>query len=144
MTSLTYAERALELFRQRPPDENRIDWLANQLLMLAAESQSPSLRIAAPGEGDGRVLECSDSVQAVTSSDPGPLRVFRTLLARLAKMAEEENGAAFDPYGGKLHFDRTGPGGPVRLSVEFGNTTTTQLLTMSKASPDHAASPGTG
>jgi hypothetical protein len=63
--------------------------------------------------------------------------VFRTLLARFAKMAEEENGTAFDPYGGKLHFDRPGPGGPVRLNVEFRNTTVAQSVTLTKA-----ASPG--
>jgi hypothetical protein len=133
MTGLTSAERALELFRQRPPGENRIDWLANQLLALAAEGGPLSLRIT-PSDGELHpTFECSDSVHVIASEDPGPLRLFRTLLARLAKMAEEENGTAFDPYGGKLHFDRPDSTGPVRLDVEFDNTTTAQSLTMVKA-----------
>jgi hypothetical protein len=139
MTGLTSAERALELFRQRPTGENRIDWLANHLLALAAECGLLSLRITSSEGGLHPTFECSDSVHVVTSEDPGPLRLFRTLLARFAKMAEEENGTAFDPYGGKLHFDRPGPGGLVRLDVEFRNTIVAQCITLTKAVPPHTA-----
>jgi hypothetical protein len=133
MTTLTVAERALDLFSHYPTGENRIDWLANQLLALAAESRSLSLRIVRDEKDDGPVLECSDSVHVVVLKDSGPLRLFRTLLARFAKMAEEENGTEFTPYGGKLHFDRPGPAGPVRLDIEFVNTTVVQWLKLAKA-----------
>jgi hypothetical protein len=132
MTSLTAADRALEFFRTRPPVENSIDWLANQLLALAAETNRISLRIVPAENGKGPVLECSDAAHTITSSDPVPLRLFRTVLARFAKMAEEENGMPFDPYGGKTHFDRTGPGGPVRLDVQFANTTQDQSIVITK------------
>ena len=132
MTSLTSAERGLELFLSRPPGENRIDWLANQLLALAAECRFLSFRVVPVGEGKW-TFECSDSAHAVASDDPGPLRVFRTLLARYAKMAEEENGAEFTPYGGSLYFDRATASGPTRVSVEFRNTTTAQSLTLTTA-----------
>ena len=131
MTGLTSAERALELFLSRPPGENRIDWLANQLLALAAECQFLSFRIVPLGEGKWS-FECADSAHVVTSADPSPLRVFRTLLARYAKMAEEENGTEFTPYGGKLHFDRPTPAGPTRLTAEFRNTSAAQTLTLTK------------
>jgi hypothetical protein len=131
MTSVTAADRALELFRHRPPVGNAIDWLANQLLALAAETELISLRIVPAENGKGPVLECSDSAHTISSSDPGPLRLFRTLLARVAKMAEEE-GLPFDPYGGTVHFDRSGPVGPVRLDVEFANTTQSQSISILK------------
>ena len=132
MTGLTSAERALELFQTHPPGENRIDWLANQLLALAAEGRSLTLRIVHSG-AEKRVMECSDSAHTVTSDHPGTLRVFRTLLARFAKMAEEENAAAFTPYGGNVHFDRPSSDGPARLYVEFQNTTQAQSLGITKS-----------
>jgi len=141
MTSMTFAERALELFQRRLPPVERLDWLANQLLALAAECGSLSLRILPSFRGEDPTFECSDSDHALTSKDRGPLRVFRTLLARLAKMAEEENGADFEPYGGRLHFDRPGPGGPVRLDVEFKNTTVAQSVTLTKAAPPRVSVP---
>jgi hypothetical protein len=115
------------VFRRRPAD-NPIDWLAHQLLTLAADSQRLSLRIIPSADGENPALEATDSVHVVTTEDPSPLRLFRTLLARFAKMAVEENGTEFNPYGGKLHFERSGPGGPVRLDVEFANTTQVQSL----------------
>jgi hypothetical protein len=42
---MTFAERALELFLNRPAGENRVDWLANQLLVLAQESHFQAFRI---------------------------------------------------------------------------------------------------
>ena len=132
MASLTSADRALELFRHRPPEGNPIDWLANQLLALAAECGGLSLRIVLTAGREGPVLELSDSVHLVTSEDSGPLRLFRTLLARFAKMAEEENGTTFNPYGGKVHFDRPGRGGPIRLDVDFVNTTQIQSITITR------------
>src|SRR5947209_5007935 len=116
---MTSATRALELFLRRPTGANRIDWLANQLLALAAEARFLSMRILPNEAGDGWTFETSDSGHVVSSQDPGPLRVFRTLLARLAKMGEEETGVEFNPYGGKLSFERASPTGPVRIDVEF-------------------------
>ncbi|WP_439630277.1 hypothetical protein [Gemmata sp.] len=117
MTSLTTAERALDLFRQRPDVENRIDWIANQLLALAAEGDGLALRIVAT-EAGGHALECAESGHVSVTTEAGPVRLFRTVLARLAKMAEEESGAAFNPYGGALVFRRCDIGA---VSVEFSN-----------------------
>jgi hypothetical protein len=129
MVSPTPAERGLELFLVHTPVDTRLDWLANQLLALAAEGIVLSFRVVPVSEGKW-TFECSDSVHVVSSDDPGPLRVFRPLLARFAKMAVEENSAEFTPYGGKLHFDRPGLDGPTRLTVEFRNTTVAQTLAL--------------
>jgi hypothetical protein len=130
MTSLTHADRALELFRRRPAVENPADWVANELLALAADSGRLSLRIAHSAEGKGPSLECSDPSNSVTSDESGPLRLFRTVLARFAKLAEEECGTAFDPYAGNACFDRTGPSGLVRLDVDYTNTTQDQSISI--------------
>jgi hypothetical protein len=45
-------------------------------------------------------------------------------------MAEEENGTEFNPYGGKLHFDRDSPTGHVRVAVEFVNSSNDQSLSL--------------
>jgi hypothetical protein len=129
MIALSTTERALDLFRRRPVGENRIDWLANQLLALAGETGVLSLRMA-QADGTGPVLECSDGTNVSASDEPGPLRLFRTLLARLAKMSEEEGGTEFDPYGGTLHFDRPGP---LRVRVEFRNTSGEQRVEMTRS-----------
>lgn len=131
MTTLTAADRALDLFRHPPGGGDRLAWLANQLLALAGESGSLSLRVAPAA--DGPVVECADAAHAVRSGDPGPLRLFRTVLARLAKMAADETGAAFDPYGGELRFDRPSPAGPVSITARFCNTTAAQSLTLTRA-----------
>jgi hypothetical protein len=119
---LTTAERALDLFRQRPDVKDRIDWIANQLLTLAAEGDGLALRIVATGAG-GHGLECAESGHVSVTTEAGPVRLFRTVLARLAKMAEEETGAAFNPYGGALLFRQSGTGA---VSVEFSNVAGSQ------------------
>lgn len=129
MTSLTTAERALDLFRQRPDVENRIDWLASQLLALAAEGDGLALRTT-PTPVGGHALECAEAGHVASTSESGPVRLFRTVLARLAKLAEQENGAEFNPYGGSLVFNRPGIGS---IGVEFCNTPGSQSLRMSKA-----------
>jgi hypothetical protein len=127
---MTFATRAVELFLQRPPGVNRIDWLANQLLALATESHYLHLRIISDEGADSLTFECADSTNVHRTSDSSPLRLFRTLLARFAKMAEEENGAEFSPYGGKLNFDRNGPAGQVKVAVEFVNSGNAPSLCM--------------
>ncbi|MDB5312874.1 MAG: hypothetical protein JWO38_7076 [Gemmataceae bacterium] len=130
---MTSSTRALDLFLRRSTDTNRIDWLANQLLALAAESQSFSLRLGPGEDGIAWVLEAFDADQLVSTREPGPVRVFRTVLARLAKLAEQETGAAFNPYGGKLWFDRTSPTGPARVIVDFINAGDGCSLTMTRS-----------
>jgi hypothetical protein len=127
---MTFAARALDLFLNRPEGVNRVDWLANQILDLAIESHFLAFRIVPQKDGDQLSFVCSDSLHNCSSPEPNPLRIFRTLLARFAKMAEEENGVEFNPYGGGLYFDRAGPNGPVRVSVEFVNTGIAQSLSL--------------
>jgi hypothetical protein len=127
---MTFSNRALDLFLQRPEGVNRIDRLANELLALAMESHFLAFRIVPQKDGDELTFECSDSLHVNTSTNPSPLRIFRTLLARFAKMAEEENGTEFNAYGGKLHFDRNSPTGPSRVIVEFVNTGQMQSLSL--------------
>ena len=141
---MTPAERALALFQRPLPPVERLNWLANGLLAIAAEAGPLSLRIIPSDGGLHPAFECSDSVHVITTEDRGPVRVFRTLLARFAKMADEESGAEFTPYGGQLHFDRPGPSGPVRVDVEFTNTTVAASATLTKAPPPWAPFPTTG
>lgn len=124
------ADRVLELFQTRPTGSNRIDWLANQLLALTVEARALALRLVPDRAGGGWAFEVTASGRQVSTPDAGPVRLFRTLLARFAKMGEEETGAAFNPYAGKLHFDRTGSTGPARIDVEFENTAGIQSLSL--------------
>jgi hypothetical protein len=130
---MTPAARALELFLARPTGVNKIDWLANELLALAAESASLSLRLVRDETGTDLRFEAADPSETIASRSPTPLRLFRTVLARLAKMAQEENDAEFNPYGGRYYFNRNGPKGPVRIDVELENTAGLQRLTLRRA-----------
>jgi hypothetical protein len=67
-------------------------------------------------------------------------------------MAEEEDGAEFNPYGGKIHFNRISPTGPVGVNVEFVNSGNAQSIslalqpnemTLSVPPDSHAKHPGT-
>ncbi len=134
MRTLPVADRMIELFGHRPTDEGRKACVADELLSLATESDFMSIRVAGCDEDVGVVLECSDSSHVVGSREAGPLRVFRTLLARFAKMAEDETGTAPTAYGTRLHLERPSVSGPVRLSVEFANTSEIQYLAIAKTS----------
>jgi hypothetical protein len=130
---MTLAQRVLELFLARPTGVNQVEWLANELLALAAESPFLSLRLVPDETGTGLRFEAIDPSATISSEDSTALRLFRTVLARLAKMAEVESGVEFNPYGGTVHFDRQGPQGPVRIDAEFGNTSGAQHLTLRRA-----------
>ena len=94
MATLPVADRMIELFGHWPTDEGRKVCVADELLTLATESDFMSIRSRVVDEDVGVVLECSDSSHVVGSKEAGPLRVFRTLLARFAKMSEDETGTA--------------------------------------------------
>ena len=68
------------------------------------------------------------TTNGTTASDTGRpgLRLFRTLLARMAKMGADEANAQFEPYGGRVVFHRAGS----RIETEFENTTVEQRLSM--------------
>jgi hypothetical protein len=144
---MTPAARAVELFLARPTGVNKIDWLANELLALAAEASTLSMRLVPDGVGTGLTFEASDRSGTIASQDSTPLRLFRTVLARLAKMAEEESRAEFNPYGGRFSLDRMGPQGPVRIDVAFrnagGNASVTLTAAPSAVVGNPIASPAT-
>jgi hypothetical protein len=132
---MTPAARALELFLTRPPQANKVDWLTNALLALAADAPLLSLGLVPDETGAGLTFEATDQFGTVSSRDASPLRLFRTVLARLAKLAEEERQAEFNPYEGQFSFDRVGPTGPVRIDVQFRNTGRGACLTLSRTAP---------
>jgi hypothetical protein len=130
---MTPAARALELFLTRPDGVNKVDWLANELLALAAEAPLLSLRLVADEAGTGLTFEATDQSETIASRDSAPQRLFRTVIARLAKMAEEEGRGEFNPYEGRFSLDRVGPKGPVRIDVELRNTSGMPCVTLSRA-----------
>lgn len=141
MTALpadTPAGVALGLFTSRPADGgNKIDWLADQLLTLAVGTPALSMGLVPDDPGTGAVrLEVADSVHRLTSTDPTPLRLFRTLLARLAKLSADESATNFDPYHGRYVLTRSRrEDGPVRLEVEIDNTTVEPRLRITRVAP---------
>jgi len=133
MKNLPVADRMIELFGHWPPAEGRREDLANDLLSLATDAEFQSVRVAGCDEDVGVVLECADSSHVVGSKEAGPLSVLRTLLKWFTRMAEEA-GTVPNSFGTRLHFERPGSSGPVRLSVEFANTSEIQYLAIVKAS----------
>ncbi|MBA4187286.1 MAG: hypothetical protein C0467_04625 [Planctomycetaceae bacterium] len=128
MANLPVADRVIELFGR-----GAHEGLADQLLALATDSDFTSIRVAGCDEDVGVVLECSDSSHVVGSRQAGPLHVLRSLLEHFTQMAETDGGLRSSQFGTKLRIDRPTVVGPVRLSVEFANTSEIQYLAIEKA-----------
>ena len=109
------------LFEQSLKSPGGVVWLADQLLVLAQHAESISLE-----ETDTElVCHCGDRSVVLPESYK---RLFRPLLARLAKVAADESGTPFQPYGGRYSIRRAGDSGPVRLEIEIENTPKHQSL----------------
>lgn len=109
------ADLVVKLFEQTPTEPTGVVWLADQLLVLSQHTESLSLE-ATPHE---LLCRIADSTAVV----PSPFgRLFRPLLARLGKVAADESGMPFLPYGGRYKLRRAGESGPVLLDVVIANT----------------------
>jgi hypothetical protein len=105
-------QAVLDLFAQLPDSEKDVVWLADQVLSVAQHAGPVELSAASFG---GR--------------QPTPLRrLFRPLLARLAKAAADETGTQFDPYHGRYTLTRAARDGTVRLEIAITNTPGEQCL----------------
>lgn len=124
---MTPAEAVRDLFARLPIPGKDLVWLADELIGIAQHVGSVSLE--AVRDADNRSLVChSDSTPPLTLSGRGPLSLFRPLLARLAVLGADETGTECNPYGGRFTLTRSSRTGPVRLDVEFTNTTASQRL----------------
>lgn len=115
---LTTGDQLRELFRGPPAGGRGIVWLADRVLEIAQYTGSLSLPVGPAGLDPGAHPDLAGL----------PPRVFRTLLARFAKLAADESGREFDPYHGQYSLVRSGRGGPVRLDIRIANTTAEQRL----------------
>lgn len=133
---MTPGEQLIELFGTVPPPGGNLDWYADRLLNLATATSalvielvpdllSPDYNRSLRVEDDGRVLD---------GGRPRALRAFRPLLARLAVIGAQESRTEFQPYGGRYSLVRPGPTGPVRLDIDFSNTTVSQRLSITRVS----------
>jgi len=128
-------ERLLELFATLPPPGSNLDWYEIGLLAIAAETPSVTVRLVPDMDATPPSwhLDVEESGRTLTAARGIGTRVFRPLLARLAVIAAEETGGEFQPYGGRYSLTRALPGGPVRLDVEFSNTTGSQRISITRA-----------
>ena len=109
------------VFEQSLTTPGGVVWLADQLLVLAQHSESMSVE-----ETETEFVgHCGESSVVLASSYK---RLFRPLLARLAKVAADESGTSFQPYRGSYSIRRAGDSGPVRLEIEIENTPKHQSL----------------
>lgn len=131
---MTTTDAIRDLVAQIRSQGKDIVWLADQVLLVAQHG--------------GRIA-LSDTTLGEDNSDFR--RLFRPLLARMAKVAADESGAAFDPYSGHYTLTRSGRGGPVRVEIEIQNTTAvrrlqidvTPISTPDRSSPSDATSVST-
>lgn len=142
---MTASERIVQLFTTPPPPGSNLDWFAGGLLAIAADTPAVTIRSVPDPEDPpfGRRLQIEEPGRMLDGVRRPAARVFRPLLARLAVIAAEETGIEFQPYGGRYSLVRPGAGGPVRLDVEFSNTTGSQQLSITRAPvtahPAHSA-----
>lgn len=106
----------------RGPDRG-IVWLADELTQLAqhAERFLLELRWINPPAGTW-AFACELSGHPSVELDRKWLRLFRPLLARMARMAADESGTEFDPYHGSYTLRRASTVGPVALHIAITNT----------------------
>jgi hypothetical protein len=122
---MTTAEHVARFLSTPPAPGQTLDWHAQGILSYAAWG---GVAVEAVADGAGRRLRVTASRETAETTDANALRLFRPLLARLAKLATEESGTAFDPYSGRLHFFRPGWVLAPRVDVEFDNTPAAQRL----------------
>ena len=139
-------ERVVQLLDTFPPPGSTLDWLAGCLLAIAADAPAVTIRVAPNSDIPPTKwhLQVGQPGRTSRAERPGSIRVFRPLLARLAMIAAEETGIEFQPYGGRYSLVRTGSDGPVRLDVEFSNTTASQYLSITRIAIASAAPPDSG
>jgi hypothetical protein len=130
---VTPSEAVGELFGRLPQTGKDIVWLADELISVVQHIGSISLEIVRDGTDSSSLVCSSDSTESpVIVGGRGPPYLFRPLLARLAVLGSEETGTEFQTYGGRYSLTRSSRSVPVRLDIEYTNTTTTQRLTISR------------
>lgn len=122
------ADQIPKLFEQSLTSPGGVVWLADQLLVLAQHSDSLLL-----AEADTELVsKCGDCSVVLAASYR---RLFRPLLARLAKVAADESGTPFQPYGGNYQLRRAGDLGPVLLDLTIANTTGERSILLKRQFP---------
>jgi hypothetical protein len=143
---MTPGEQIIQLFLTVSPPGSNLDWLVGGLLAVAADTPSVTIRVIPDSDIPATKwhLQVEQQGRVSRAEGPGSYRLFRPLLARLAVIAAEETGIEFQPYGGRYSLVRPGTDGPIRLDVEFSNTTVSQHLSITRAAVPTAAPPRSG
>jgi hypothetical protein len=117
---MTALREITELLSGLPGSGKNLSQVADELLTLAAR-------------GGGVALSRSGGPDGLAGLNP---RLFRPLLAVLAKAAANESGEEFDPYHGRYTLTRSGEqGGQVRLDIAIENTSAVQSLRVTATDP---------
>jgi hypothetical protein len=131
--AVTASEAVRNLFARLPLPDKDLVWLADELISIVQHIGSVSLELVRDNSETPLLIARNMPTDgSVTIEGSGPTRLFRPLLARLAVIGAEETGTEFQPYGGCYTLIRSSRSGPVRLDIQFTNTTTSQNLSISR------------
>ena len=124
-----------ELFSTYPFPGKDLVWLVDEIVQLVQHTGSVHFEFIRDEAGQpcGLVCRSPESPAAECRLPVSRLGVFRSMLARLAVMCSDETGAEFQPYGGRYSLARSSRDGPIRLDIEFINTTASQTLTITRS-----------
>ena len=132
MTGATSADRAFELFHRHPPVEYPNDWITEQLLALTAESGRLSLAFFPQPVEKSRCSSARIASILWQRKTRSPYVSSATSWPDSRRRQRRRTVRRSSPTATSFHFDRIGPAGPVRLEVEFENTTRAQMITIVK------------
>ena len=122
------------LFIRFAAEDRDVAWLAEEFLRVAG--QASRVHVTRDPDRAAGGLYCRVDAPAGCGEAVVPdHRSFRSLLSHLARAYATERGTDLLPYGGRLAFDRTTEGGPVRIDVVFANTLDAQYLTLTTRGP---------
>ncbi|MDB5309822.1 MAG: hypothetical protein JWO38_4024 [Gemmataceae bacterium] len=127
---MTPAESIRELFARLPAPGRDVVWLADEVISVAQHSGSITLPDPIIGTGPEGTPDLTSPFW----------RLFRPLLARIARLSADETGTEFDPYHGRYVLTRSGREGPVHLEILLTNTAAGSSLRITRVpAPTHPA-----
>ena len=128
---MTVLDGLRQLFSAYPFQGKDLVWLVDEIVRVVQHTGSVTIECVRTdgGEFAGVVCRTPDDEYRLPISRVG---VFRSILARFGVMCSDETGTEFQPYGGRYVLTRSSHSGPVRLEIEFTNTTAPQRLSITR------------
>lgn len=139
---VTASDEIRELFAVCVQPGKGLMWLADELIRVAQHVGPVHLEGVWDEQADRRILTDMSTDPPVAYPD-FRVGVFRTVLARMAKLGSDETGTSLNPYGDCFALIRSCRFGPARLQVETANTPAAQTLRITRILIDRPAANGT-